>query len=133
MNTVYLLPNEQELFAALPNSLQEGWLIEQASIGYEDSYDRMQVRCAQMTLVHPSLLQIKEKLSTGAKLSDIMAYIEDVDLRRVPEADMRELLYGLGPDLLSLIIQHQLQGATNDEDLKNVAAYSSIRHLFFAS
>lgn len=133
MNTLYLLEGEQKLFQALPAALQEGWQATPAVLAYEDSYERMQIRCAQMTLVDESLAKIRTLAQEGCTPAALVQAIENMDLSNLPEADMRELLYGLGPDILGLIVQTELRKAQTDEDLKQAASYSTIRHLFFGS
>ena len=133
MTTLYLTPTEQALFKALPADLVNGWSVDPTEVQYKDSYERLQVRCSQMIVASPALKEIQRSALGQTSLVALAQQLEKLNVDSLPEADMRELIYGLGPDVLSLIIHATLTKASNDNDLTEAAAYSTVRHLFFST
>lgn len=131
-HTLFLKADERTLFDRLPESMQEGWSVQEDVMDYVDSPDRRRVRMSAICIQDPRLKAFHDRLHASITLEEATQLLQDLDVRTMHDVDVREIVYALGPDVLSAIIALVLRTAASDEDLLDVAAYSTARHLFFA-
>ncbi len=131
-HTLFLKADERTLFDRLPESMQEGWSVQEDVMDYVDSPDRRRVRMSAICIQDPRLKAFHDRLHASITLEEATQLLQDLDVRTMHDVDVREIVYALGPDVLSAIIALVLRTAASDEDLLDVVAYSTARHLFFA-
>lgn len=131
-HTLFLKADERTLFDRLPESMQEGWSVQEDVMDYIDSPDRRRVRMSAICIQDPRLKAFHDRLHASITLEEATQLLQDLDVRTMHDVDVREIVYALGPDVLSAIIALVLRTAASDEDLLDVVAYSTARHLFFA-
>jgi len=130
MMYLHLTKTEKDLFAALPDSVRNGWKTEDEALTFEDTDHRRYMRMSVMKLHDPRLLGLKKKLmELKDKPEEARKVLEDLDIRTVNDDDMLQLFYAMGPAPITYMILSSLQPDATDEDLKNVAALSMIRHM----
>lgn len=119
------------MFDALPDELREGWETARETIVYEDTPQRRRIRMQHARITDPRLQKMRSQISDDTTEAALQKSLENADFRDIPEADVREILYALGPDMLSSMIQVLLKAASTDKDIEEATAYSVARHLFF--
>ena len=128
MNTLHLTQKELPLFAALPDSLREGWQTEPETAVIQDEPPRKLVRLKLLTLRDPSLQSLQQKLSSMNNPEEAASLLASVDLSAVPYDDLAELVFAMGPASMSVIIAHLLESAQSDEQLEDLSALTFLRH-----
>lgn len=131
MKTLYLTAKEQEVFDALSEQLREGWEVEPANIAYEDSERKRRIRMEHARFTDARLKKFRTSYTSATTAQDAEKALQNADFRDLPDSDAREILYALGPDILSQMIIALLQDAKNDTDIEEATGYSVARHLFF--
>jgi hypothetical protein len=133
LDTLYLTAGEQSSFDALDTPLKEGWKINEDVLTYIDNPHRRRIRMQAAHIHDKRLKDIQKKFRGNLTLKEMSDMISVLNLSDMNERDVRELLYAFGPDVLSGMIILLLKGATTDNDIREAAAYSTARHLFFAA
>ena len=128
MNTLYLTPNEQQLFKALSADLREGWTIEAETHGYADSPERRDLRLALVRIHDPKLVAFRDQVQRAQTIEEVAQLVHLEDLKDVDSDDMASLFFALGPDFLSHLISTLLKSAASDTDIEGVTALTVIRH-----
>jgi hypothetical protein len=132
MNTLHLTAQEHALFSALPSSLREGWEVITETVRFADSPEKRNMRLAYMRLRDPKLHSFcqKAKMMDATQVASLMA---TVDLKGVPDEDLLELFFALGPDALTEAIGGMLKGLETPDQLHDLSALSFLRHSILAS
>ena len=131
MNTLYLTADEQKQFSGLADPLKEGWTVEEDVIEYEDSDHRREIRLRTMNIQDPWLKELQQKAMQINTSDGIMKLVNTVDIKECNDSDLAELLYALGPNILSALLRKLMAEHQDDEGIEQVAALSSMRHLLF--
>lgn len=129
--TLFLTADERTLFERLPHSLTEGWSVVDDVMEYIDSEDRRRLRMSTVYVQDPRLKQFHDKAHSAITIEEATNMLQEIDLRDMHQTDVREILYALGPDVLSAIVGLLLRTAGGKEDIVEAAAYATARHLFF--
>jgi hypothetical protein len=128
MTTLFLTGEEQKLFDGLSKELQNGWKTEEETLTYEDSDEQRKTRLQLMRFTSPALVHLKTKLTAAGSAQEVQQLIKGLQQSDITEHEWLELLYGVGPDVISLLIQTMLQAAKTDEELELVMALTALRH-----
>ena len=132
MNTLHLTTDERRAFDTLPAALREGWEDEEETGAFEDTPLRKRLRFELLRLQHPKLTALQRDAKTldpealGAKLLE-------TDLSDVPDADVAELFFAVGPAALTTLIAALVPQAETDDDLLRLAAATAIRRQLIVS
>ena len=128
MTTLYLTGDEQKLFDALSDTLKNGWKTEKETLTYEDSDEERKVRLQLMRFSSPEMTQLKARLRSAGSAEEVRDAIKSLDPTKIDEHEWLEVLYGVGPEIISLIISTMLQAAKTDEELELAVAFTGVRH-----
>ncbi len=128
---LYLTADEQKIFAALPDSLKEGWKTEKETQSFDDTPELQNIRRSLAHFSSPALKKMREE--PVLKEDDFMAFATSIDFENLSESDRAELLYVLGPSAIGLLIHTFLPRIEADEDVRFVQALSVARHFLLES
>ncbi len=132
MDSLYLTASEQKLFDALNPKLKEGWTVASETLSFEDTSEKSQIRFDLMRLEHPLLEQLRK--NGGVKSAqDLADFMQKNDLSKLGQNDLSEILYVLGPNLVSAVIETMFTSVHNDDDLAGICAFTSLRHILFSA
>lgn len=121
-NMLYLTENEETSFAALPESLREGWVVErEEGTAYEDE-EVLKVRAGMARFdSYPELKGLAAQVASGQALSS-----SQID--KIPESILPELYFTMGARGVGRLIVMLLRNVTTDEDVEGLAGLTHIRH-----
>jgi hypothetical protein len=133
MQTLHLTVQEQALFDALSDALQEGWLTRPETLTFEDSPQKKLTRLSLVRLHDPKLLALRERAMQISSIEEMTALLQNADLADVEDDDVAALFFAMGPTVLSGLIELQLRTAQTDTDIEGVAALTTIRNAMLVS
>ncbi len=84
-----------------------------------------------MNIQDPWLKELQQKAMQINTSDGIMELVNTVDIKECNDSDLAELLYALGPNILSALLRKLMAEHQDDEGIEQVAALSSMRHLLF--
>lgn len=100
---------------------------------FKDSARRMMLRLSLVRLRSPSLIQLRETITRSKTLEDAVAIIAQHDLKGVPDEDLSQIVFALGPDVLGQVIWTMIRDAHSMTVLEQVAVLSFLRHEILSS
>ena len=100
---------------------------------YIDSPAKQRIRIQNMRLQSSYFSDVAKRIHSEMTVSEASEILRSLSMKDIPHADVKEILYALGPDMLSRMILAMLRSAKTDEDMEEIAAYTTVRHLFFGS
>lgn len=120
-HTLYLTAAESEKVRRLPETLLEGWTIEEETGTAYESADVLRVRAGMARFdTYPALRDMAKAVAEGETI-DLSA------LRTMPEAVLPELCFTIGARGITVLLAGLIAEATTDEDVAGIAGLSSIR------
>ena len=122
-----LRENERSLFEQLPDSLQDGWTIEEEMRWHEDSPHALCTRLSLLRSHVPHIQKLKDQLRSTTSEKDILMTLHAFDLHALSHEELLDLFFVLGPSLLSEWIAESLKEAESDTDLLRIAALTEVR------
>jgi hypothetical protein len=126
--TLYLTTEEQNMFRALSNDLQDGWIVQDTSLVLED--DRtIAVRAHMAQFDNPEMQKAADALSSATKAEEFSHIASMVRFDAFEPEQLAELFFVLGVKTMTGFIGYLLLSASKDEDIEAVAYISSIRTL----
>lgn len=129
MESLYLTKAEHALLQQRLPRFTETYVFLEESIIFADSVRRMMLRLALVRLHHPSLITLREKVSTAPTLDDAVAVIAQYDLKGVPDEELSQIIFALGPDVIGQVIWMLIQNSSQQENaLNQIAILSFLRH-----
>ncbi len=128
MATLYLTKQEESILQSLPETLRNGWQVEQEADVPAESDDDRRTRLMLARVRDPHLTSLVDKAKAGTSVEELADAIQEIDLSNASDADLGELFFALGPTPLSQIIAALLQDAQNDEQLADIESLAFIRH-----
>lgn len=131
--TLYLRPDEQALFQAVPADVRAGYSFETEEQEFADTEKRLKLRVQFLRLFDPALNDLRDKMQAATTEAELLALIEGADLTSLDERDLFNILFTLGPGAVSQLIRDALVEAKTTADLDGVATFSQMRHLFLES
>lgn len=120
-HALYLTAAESEKVRRLPESLLEGWAIEEETGTAYESDDVLRIRAGMARFdTFPALRDMAKSAAAGEK-------IDFSTLRGMPEAALPELCFTIGARGITVLIAGLIANAKSDEDVAGIAGLSSIR------
>lgn len=95
---------------------------------FDDSARRMMLRLSLVRLHSPSLIELRTKITAAATLEDAVAIIGQHDLKGVPDDDLSQIVFALGPDVIGQVIWMLIHDAKEMNVLDQVCVLSFLRH-----
>ncbi len=132
-NTLYLTAEERRQFDALPKELREGWALQDETITFADSPEKLQIRLSLMRLHDPRLREFQEQVRAVQTVEQLTALMEKTSLAEMSQGDLAELFFAMGPHAISAILGKLIADAKTDADLETVAALSTLRNTLLSS
>ena len=133
MITLHLTNGEKKAFLALPEGIREGFEVEAETLKYEDNPQRKQIRFEIMDLKDPALLKLKEQIKNAKSEAEFMKIAGKFDLRSIPDGDLTQILFALGPDQMSVFLGDLLKKVKTREDVEMAAGFAGLRHTMLDS
>ena len=120
-HALYLTAAESEKVRRLPESLLEGWTIEEEAGTAYESADVLRVRAGMARFdTYPALRDMAKTVADGGT-------IDLGKLHDMPEAVLPELCFTIGARGITVLIAALIAEASTDEDVAAIAGLSSIR------
>lgn len=130
---LYLTADEKRFFASMKPELTGGWQVEQEALEFTDTPERRKLRFELLRLSDPSLKQAKERIVAAKSEAEFQQLLKTLDFSQIGNHDFSRLLFALGPDALSLVVQDVMGNAATKDDVELVAALAGLRHLMLES
>ncbi len=130
--TLFLTPSEQK-HLRLGEMLERQWNIETEVGTAEDSEKDRVIRMTFLSVQDPSLQHVARLARNGASPAQLLASILRLSLADLPEADLAELFFALGPSSMTAFIALLLRQDPTAETVPAVALIAAVRHTYFAS
>lgn len=130
---LYLTADERKIFDALPEKLKEGWEVKEEKGKYEDSPERRSIRYELLKLNNPKYKKIVSSADKVHTKEEFHEFVSQVDLSLMKQDELIDILFTLGPNVLSGLIQKGLETAKEDDDLDLTTALTNFRHLTLSS
>ncbi len=128
MNTLYLTPSEEKMFSSRSADLQQSWTVTPEVLTYADTPERRAFRFQMLRVQDPQLIQFREKALQAMSDTTFIELASSIDLTRIDNRDLTQIVFALGPDAMGMIITGILQSATMKDDIELAAAFSALRH-----
>ena len=125
---LYLTDAEAKAFAALPDTLKEGWKVEAETLSYADTPKNREIRFMITRFHDPKLLAVRDQFKKVKTDEEYMKLLQDFDISKVSEADLGQMMFALGPDAIGALIRGILQSSVTDQDLVMVSHFAELRH-----
>lgn len=133
MQTLFLTPQEEAVFARLGADIREGWNIAAENLVFEDSPMKLHLRLGLLRLHDPALLKLRERVKTLQDPKTIAEEISSIDHSLLLHDDLAALFFAMGSGVLTELIALLLPAAASDKDLADLAALTFIRHEILVS
>lgn len=128
MHTLHLTQAEAKKFASLPEAVRSGFSVKSETLTYQDSPKRRSIRFELLSLKDPELVRFSNALKSDG--SAFAKAVGSLDTKKINDAEFTQLLFALGPEAMSLIINDLLSSA---DDIETAAAFSELRHAMLES
>lgn len=133
MDILFLTPAEHSLVKQRFPRFTEMYTYAEENHSFADSARRMMLRLSLVRLRSPSLIALRDKITAAKTLEDAVAIIAEHDLKGVPDEDLSQIIFALGPDVLSQVIWMLIRKADRVNGLEQVAVLSFLRHEILAA
>lgn len=124
MHTLHLTEAEAKKFAAHLSKCT----VETETQTFEDSPRRRGMRFELLSVTDPELLKLKDAMQKAKTDAEMLKALQMLDISKIGDAQFTQMLFALGPDGLSHIIDNLLSGAPTTADIEAACAYSMLRH-----
>ncbi len=128
MKTFYLTPGEEKVFAALPAELRNGWQVEVEKLKYEDNSEKRQIRFEIMDLQDEGVAEFQKRAQGVKSEAEFMKLVEGFDVGSIPDNDLTQVVFALGPEFMGVFISDLLKGAKTNQDMEVAVAFAALRH-----
>ncbi len=119
----------EEEFKILKNySLLRAFVPQKTVLDYEDSPDKTKERIQLMELENSEIKNFRDQLAKGS--ASILQVIAGINFKNLSKNDYQELVYALGPSLISEIIQSTIK-QSQQELMPMISGLSYLRHVLF--
>ncbi len=95
---------------------------------FTDSVRRMMLRLSLVRLRDPSLIALRDRITKAGTLDEAVSIISEHDLKGVPDEDVSQIIFALGPDVLGQVIWKLIRALHSKDDLEQIAVLSFLRH-----
>lgn len=128
MDILFLTTAEHALLLQRFPHFTDSYTYAEETHTFTDSARRMMLRLSLVRLRSPSLIRLRDAISTAATLEDAVAIIAGHDLKGVPDEDLSQIVFALGPDVIGQVIWMLIRKISDVKDLDHVAVLSFLRH-----
>ncbi len=128
MDILFLTRAEHALVKQRFPRFDEKYTHAEENHAFTDSARRMMLRLSLVRLRSPSLIALRDTITAAKTLEDAVAIIATHDLHGVPDEDLSQMVFALGPDVLSQVIWMMIRKADRVNGLDQVAVLSFLRH-----
>ena len=128
MATLFLTKDERAVYDKLPESIRTGHDVNNETIAFTDSEEKMAIRLRNLKLTDPKILALKDKASSIKTQEDFTKLVGSIDFSTVAQDDLIELYFAMGPDALTGFIAEGLKNVKSAEDFMSLVALTIIRH-----
>ncbi len=128
MSTVYLTTEEKERWEKLPSNFIENITVENETMQFADSPEKITIRMRNLKVEHPSLVALREHAKDVQTADDFKNALESIDLEALPENDLMELYFAMGPELIGSIIKESIGDIASSDDAESFASLTFVRH-----
>ncbi len=129
MKTLYLLPAEEKLLAALPGSITAGWTVEKETAVIIETADELKLRYRIANFTDPNVKALAESMKGAASSAEIEKILQTFDMQKLPQDQLAELFFTLGTKVTGWMITYVLSKAKDQEDMEGAAGLTLIRHM----
>ena len=128
METLYLTQGEEKIISSIASSLTKDLLIKPETLSYTDTPERRAFRFQMLRVQDPQLVRFREQALQALSEEKFVDLAKTIDLNTVDNRDLTQIVFALGPDVMTMIITGILQGVTSQEDMELIIAFSALRH-----
>jgi len=128
MDILFLTNAEHALVRQRFPRFTEKYTYADENHAFADSARRMMLRLSLVRLRSPSLIRLRDTIAVAKTLEDAVAIIAEHDLKGVPDEDLSQIVFALGPDVLGQVIWTLIRDARSIKDLDQVCSLSFLRH-----
>lgn len=129
MKTLYLLPAEEKLLAALPGDITAGWTVEKETAVIIETADELKLRYRIANFTDPNVKALAESMKGAASSAEIEKILQTFDMQKLPQDQLAELFFTLGTKVTGWMITYVLSKAKDQEDMEGAAGLTLIRHM----
>lgn len=129
MKTLYLLPAEEKLLAALPGDITAGWTAEKETAVIIETADELKLRYRIANFTDPNVKALAESMKGAASSAEIEKILQTFDMQKLPQDQLAELFFTLGTKVTGWMITYVLSKAKDQEDMEGAAGLTLIRHM----
>lgn len=124
---LYLTTDERKLFDALPAKLKEGWEVKEERRTFHDTKDLRTIRQKVAHFEHPKLRSLHEQACTMKTPEKLQPLLRSLVLEEFEDADICELFFLLGPEVLSVFILSSLRDPKNTSEVEHISSVTILR------
>jgi hypothetical protein len=128
MATLYLTAAEQKVFQALPDGIRTGHTVETETLTFKDSAEQQKVRLRNMKFTDARLTSLESQAQNCKNPEEVAAIIKKIDFNTLPQDDMLELMFAMGPDVFTYLMAGAMKAAKTADDVVDLASMSTMRH-----
>jgi hypothetical protein len=129
--SLYLRPEEKQIFDALDDDIKDGWKVEDETIEYSERPEELKMRSLMFKSDDENLIQSLEKARSAKTAEEVQGVFEE--LKSLPQSIALEAFFTLGVSGLASFISSVLGSAKTDDDLQGVSELSMVRHALLES
>lgn len=133
MHTLYLTGEEGKKFSVLPEAVRSTFSVEKETLTYKDSPKRRGVRFSLLQATDPQVQAVKDVALSSKTDEEFLEAAKAVDMRKVSEEQIADVLFALGPDVIGHFLVNLLSHAKTSDDMELIAALSEARHAMLSS
>ncbi len=134
MPSIHLTKEEQKKFAPYQAMLPKGWDVQQETLTFDDSREKHAARIRNLHITYKPLLEAMRKAQAIGKTDDLIALSATIDLSKVPESELLELYFAMGPKAFTDVLAMMLaQGLKDEKDMLVFVSDAIIRHKLLES
>jgi len=127
MTTLYLTSTEKELFAALPDTLKEGWSVEVLDGICDDRPEDLVMRYKTLPLKGGEFKRLAEEAKEAKTPEEFENIAASLNTEQLSYKEMVDLFFLLGTRIQSAMIRQLLTTAKKDEEIEAVMTLSVTR------
>lgn len=131
---LYLTADEQKLFKKVPAALSKGWEVKDEKLTFVDSSEQYAIRMRNLHISYKPLADAMKKAKSIKNTADLFALSSSIDFSNVPEKEILEVYYLMGPqvftDTLNVML---LKGLKTPADIQVFVSNAIIRHELLVS
>mgnify|MGYP006865025775 CR=1 FL=1 len=133
MTTLYLTSSENELFAALPDAIKEGWSVKVLDRICDERSEDLVMRYKTFNSDTGEIKRLVEDAQNAKSPEELEKVASTLNVEQLSYNDIVDLYFLLGTRVQSAMIRHLLTNAKEDDEVEAVMTISVIRKAQSAS